>query len=250
MNQTPTTAVLLAAGRGQRLRPYTDHTPKPLLPVNGRPTLDYVLTAAQQAGIKNIILVTHHLAEQIEQYVADGAAWGLTAVCCRQPEMLGTAHALQTAVTAYPHLFEEELPFLLTATDYILPPTYLADLTAAHQQNGADITISLKELPLADIIGRSCVKFEENGHGRGRGRIVRIIEKPIANEIDNPFTASLTFILPGVTLDYLGRVRPSPRGELEIQDAINQMIAAGLTAGGLVQPTPREWTLETDAPRG
>ncbi len=51
---------------------------------------------------------------------------------------------------------------------------------------------------------------------------------------------ALAFILPGMTVDYLGRVRPLPRGEFEIQDAINQMIAAGLTAGGLVQATPRE----------
>ena len=242
MSQRPTTAVLLAAGRGRRLRPYTDHTPKPLLPVDGRPTLDYVLAAAAQAGIETVCLVTHHLAEKIEQYVGDGAAWGLTAVCCRQLEMLGTAHALQTAVSAHPQLFDRERPFLLTATDYILSPTYLADLTAAHQQNGTDITISLKELPLADIIGRSSVQFGGNGHGRGR--ITHIIEKPTPDEIDNPFTASLTFILPGVTVEYLGGIRPSPRGEFEIQDAINQMLAAGLTAGGLVQPTPREWTLE------
>lgn len=246
MSQQPQTAVLLAAGRGKRLRPYTDHTPKPLLPVDGRPTLDYVLKAAAQAGIDNVILVTHHLAEQIEAYVGDGAAWGLTAVCCRQTKMLGTAHALQTAVAAYPHLFDRERPFLLTATDYILPPTYLADLTAAHQQNGTDITLSLKELPLAEVVRSSSVKF--GGNGRGRGPIVRIIEKPRPDQIDHPFCASLTFILPGVTLDYLAGIRPSPRGELEIQDAINQMISAGLTAGGLALPVPREWTLETDGP--
>ncbi len=242
MSQMPTTAVLLAAGRGKRLRPYTDHTPKPLLPVDSRPTLDYVLQAAAQAGIETVCLVTHHLAEQIEQYVGDGTAWGLTAVYCRQPEMLGTAHALQTAVSAYPHLFERERPFLLTATDYILPPTYLANLATAHQQNGTDITISLKELPLAEIIRSSSVQFEGNGHGH----IARIIEKPAPDKIDHPFCASLTFILPGVTLEYLDGVRPSPRGEFEIQDAINQMITAGLTAGGLVQPTPREWTPKTD----
>lgn len=246
MNQLPKTAVLLAAGRGKRLRPYTDRTPKPLLPADGRPTLDYVLQAAAQAGIESVCLVTHHLAEQIEAYVDDGTAWGLTAVCCRQPEMLGTAHALQTAVSAYPHLFERERPFLLTATDYILPPTYLADLTAAHQQNGTDIAISLKELPLADIIGRSSVQFGENGCGHDHSHITRIIEKPTPEQINNPFTASLTFILPGVTLDYLGKVRPSPRGEFEIQDVINQMITAGLTASGLVQPIPREWTIEAN----
>ncbi|MCB8928169.1 MAG: nucleotidyltransferase family protein [Ardenticatenaceae bacterium] len=240
MNQLPTTAVLLAAGRGKRLRPHTDHTPKPLLPVNGRPTLDYVLQATAQAGIQNVCLVTHHLAQQVEDYVGDGAAWGLTAVCCRQPEMLGTAHALQTAVRAYPELFSRERPFLLSATDYILPPTYLADLVQAYQQNGTDMTISLKELPLADIIGRSSVQFAEDC------RIVRIIEKPTPDQIANPFTASLTFVLPGAVLAELDAIRPSPRGEFEIQDVINRLLAAGLTASGLVQATPREWSPQLD----
>jgi dTDP-glucose pyrophosphorylase len=49
-----------------------------------------------------------------------------------------------------------------------------------------------------------------------------------------------------MTVGYLEWIRPSPRGEFEIQDVINQMIAAGLTAGGLVQATPREWILEND----
>lgn len=240
MSQLPTTAVLLAAGRGKRLRPHTDHTPKPLLPVNGRPTLDYVLQATAQAGIQNVCLVTHHLAQQIEAFVGDGSAWGVTAVCCRQSKMLGTAHALHTAVAAHPQLFCQERPFLLTATDYILPPSYLADLVQAHQQNGTDMTISLKELPLADIIGRSSVKFG------GNGRITRIIEKPTPDQIEHPFSASLTFILPGAALAELAAIRPSPRGELEIQDVINRLLTAGLTAGGLVQVTPREWSPQLD----
>lgn len=230
-----TTAVLLAAGRGKRQRPYTDTIPKPLLPVNGRPTLDYVLTAASRAGVEKVCLVTHHLAEQIREYVADGSAWGLTAVTCRQPELLGTAHALHTAVTAFPEMFARERPFLLSATDYVLPPTYLADLVAAYQANDTDMAISLKQLPPDQILRSSTVRLGENG------RVTQIIEKPKAEEIMSPYSASLTFVLPGAIGDYLAQMKPSPRGEFEIQHILNQMLAEGYTACGWVQETPQEW---------
>ena len=58
-------AVLLAAGRGKRQRPFTDNTPKSLLQANGRATLDYVLTAVLRAGIKRVCIVTNHLEEKI-----------------------------------------------------------------------------------------------------------------------------------------------------------------------------------------
>ncbi|HFC12138.1 MAG TPA: nucleotidyltransferase family protein, partial [Anaerolineae bacterium] len=117
-NTLPKTAVLLAAGRGSRLRPHTDHTPKPLLPVAGRPTLDYVLTAVARAGIERVVIVTHYLQQQIFDFVGTGARWGLQAAFAQQPAMLGTAHALECAINAQPTWFDT--PFLLCATDYIL----------------------------------------------------------------------------------------------------------------------------------
>ncbi len=235
MRSQPTTAVLLAAGRGKRQRPYTDTTPKPLLPVNGRPTLDFVLTSVVQAGIKTVCLVTHYLGEQIDAYVGDGSAWGLMAVTCHQPEMLGTAHALQTAVSAFPEMFTKERPFLLTATDYIFPFDYLPELVAAYQASGADMALSLKQLPEAQILSSSTVHIQENG------RITQIIEKPSPDEIMSPYSASLTFVLPGAIVNYLSQMKPSPRGEFEIQHILNQMLNDGFTASGCVQETPEEW---------
>lgn len=235
MNYYVKTAVLLAAGRGKRLRPHTDQIPKALLSVDGRPMLDFVLNAATQAGIETVCLVTHHLGFQIEQFVGDGSEWGLSAIYSHQPHLAGTAHALQSAVTAHPGIFPKERPFLLTATDYILPPTYLADLIAAHKLNGTDITISLKKLPMEEIPGRSSVQFMQNG------RIAQIIEKPSPKNIPSPFVASLTLVLPGSTLDYLTHMKLSPRSEFEIQSIINQMLQDGFTASGLVQEAPREW---------
>ncbi len=238
MSRRPGIAVLLAAGRGQRLRPATDYTPKPLLPVDGCPTLDYVLTAVRLAGISTACIVTHHLAEQIEAYVGDGSAWSLRAVFCRQPELNGTASALQTAAGAFPALFAGERPFLLAATDYALAPGALDDLVTAHEQSEADMTVSLKRLPSAEIIGRSTVALNEDG------RLLRIIEKPAPQDITTPLVASLLFVLPGETLAYLTGMERSPRGDYELQDVINRMLADGYTADGLEQATPAEPELD------
>ena len=240
MNRKPVTAVLLAAGRGQRLRPYTDITPKPLLPVNGRATLDYMLTAVAEADIRTVCIVTHHLSEKIEEFVGDGSDWNLTAAYCRQPSLAGTAHALQTAMLMCPALFARDRPFVLTATDYALAPDYLANLVAAHIESDADMTISLKRLPTEEIIASSSVQFRQNG------QIGRIVEKPAPEDISSPLSASLTFVLPGAISDYLPQMRPSKRGEFEIQSVLNRMLQDGFTASGLEQEAPREWNEEED----
>jgi NDP-sugar pyrophosphorylase family protein len=237
VNRRPGTAVLLAAGRGDRLRPATDTTPKPLLPVGGRPVLDYVLTAVRLAGIGQVIVVTGHLGEQVEAYVGDGSAWGVRAVCCRQPYLGGTAHALATAATAYPALFDRERPFLLAATDYALPPGALAELVAEHTAGDADLTVSVKRLPPEAIRGRSSAVLDDDG------RLVRIIEKPGPDEARGPLAAALLFVLPAAALDYLAAVEPSPRGEAEIQSVINRLLEDGYVAGVVEQEASPEPTV-------
>jgi len=65
-------ALILAAGYGTRLRPYTSHTPKPLFTIAGRPLLGVIIDKLQQAGCKSIIINTHHLHHDIEAFVAAG----------------------------------------------------------------------------------------------------------------------------------------------------------------------------------
>lgn len=234
-NGKPALAVLLAAGRGKRLRPYTDERPKPLLPVDGRPILAYTLEAVAEAGLTHVCLVTHHLAEQVEDFVGDGSRWGLTAVSCRQPRMLGTAHALQSVVQAYPSWFQDGDSFLLSATDYIWPANYLRDLVEAHCQAGVDISVSLKRMPGVDLSKRSSVAFTPEGG------IAQIVEKPPSGQAPSDYVASLTMILPARAASYLASMRPSPRGEYELQTIVNEMIDDGYQAQGLDQPPPTEW---------
>ena len=92
-------AVLLAAGFGTRLRPLTDHTPKCLVPINGRPLLDIWLYQLSEAGVSSFFINTHYLAEQVEAYVAD-SSFRDRVTLLHEPELRGTLGTLQQVMPA------------------------------------------------------------------------------------------------------------------------------------------------------
>ncbi len=227
----PTSAILLAAGRGKRQRPYTDVTPKPLLEVNGRATLDYVLRAVAKAGIERVCIVTHHLEGKIFAYVGDGSKWNLSATFAHQNELKGNSDALLSV----PKDWIRDEPVMVVATDYVLEENSLFELVEAREQHEADIAISLKECPIEELPARSSVDVDSDW------RVKRIIEKPTREEILSPYAASAMFIFPPAIWEYLPKIQPSPRGEIELQSAVQMMIDDGYKAYGLLQSMPEEW---------
>ena len=224
-------AVLLAAGRGKRQRPYTDETPKPLLAVHGRPTLDYVLRAVSKAGVERVCLVTNHLEEKIFAYVGDGSQWDLTASFAHQSSLRGNGDALLSV----PQAWIKNEPVVVAATDYLLEENALLELVRAYESNQADIVMSLKECLVDELSARSSVDVD------AEWRVKRIIEKPKREEIMSPYAASILFILPPQVWEYLSKVAPSERGEIEMQAAIDAMLLDGFKAIGVLQPAPNEW---------
>ncbi|MDX1569378.1 MAG: nucleotidyltransferase family protein [Xanthomonadales bacterium] len=92
-------AMILAAGRGERLRPLTDRTPKPLVEVGGEPLLGRHIRRLRAAGFQRLVINTSHLAGQIRDYVGDGSRWGLTIrVIYEGPEPLETGGGLRNAL--------------------------------------------------------------------------------------------------------------------------------------------------------
>ncbi len=96
MAPMPNKAMVLAAGKGRRLRPITNKTPKPMVPVNGRPLLDHALDRLQDAGIGEAVVNTHHLAEQIERHLA--AREVPKVVFSREDDLLETAGGVKKAL--------------------------------------------------------------------------------------------------------------------------------------------------------
>ena len=118
-------AVILAGGRGERLKPLTDAVPKPLVPVAGRPFLDFLVLYLKKRGIADIILLTGYLADMIERHVGDGSRFGVRIRCSREETPLGTGGALKKAVP----LLRDEFYFL--NGDTLLPVDYCALRAAA-----------------------------------------------------------------------------------------------------------------------
>ncbi len=229
-----TRAVLLAAGRGTRLQPYTDNTPKPLLVHRGKPTLDYLMDSLQWAGVNDVVLVTHHLGDQLQGYAyARAASHRLQIRCVHQEHLFGTAHALQAVIEQTPDIVHNE--FILSATDYLVPREFFPDLLQFHGQHDAAVSVSLKALDADAMTGRSSIRFHPD-HS-----IAEIVEKPPLGSAPSQMGANLTFVLPPDIAPFVQEVPMSERGEHEIQQAINQWIDSGGCARGLLQPEPAEW---------
>jgi N-acetyl-alpha-D-muramate 1-phosphate uridylyltransferase len=133
----PFPALILAAGRGERMRPLTDHTPKPLLPVHGRPLIEWHLMALARDGVKQVVINTAHLEDQFPAQLGDGSRWGLSI----HYAMEGRDHggALETAggmANALPWLGDA---FWVLAGDVYVPGFRFAPEAAQAFAQGDDL---------------------------------------------------------------------------------------------------------------
>jgi aminoglycoside/choline kinase family phosphotransferase/dTDP-glucose pyrophosphorylase len=133
-------AMILAAGHGTRLRPYTNHTPKPLFSIAGRPLLDEIIRRLQQAGCKAVIINTHHLHRQIEAFVAD-QNYSLEIYTRHEPEILGTGGAIKNVSD-----FWDNQPFMVINAD-IVADIDLAEIYKGHCHHQPTATLVLCDDP-------------------------------------------------------------------------------------------------------
>ena len=115
----PATAIILAAGRGERLRPLTDHTPKPLLVVRGKPLIEWHLLALAAAGVREVVINTAWLEDQFPATLGDGARWGLRLHYSREGRDHGGA--LETAGGIAKALPQMAATFWVVSGDVFLP---------------------------------------------------------------------------------------------------------------------------------
>jgi MurNAc alpha-1-phosphate uridylyltransferase len=145
-------AMILAAGRGERMRPLTDFTPKPLLKVGGKPLIVWHLERLAKAGFKDIVINHAHLGEQIEQVLGKGAQWGLSIQYSPEKVALETAGGIANAL----HLLGSN-PFLVvngdTFTEIDFKSTEIGFKSVALQPNihgGAGHALKLAHLVLVN----------------------------------------------------------------------------------------------------
>lgn len=98
----PYSAMILAAGRGERMRPLSDVTPKPLLPVGGKPLIVWQIEALARAGFSDLVINAAHCADALIEFLGDGASWRVRIEWSREPEPLETAGGIATASPLLP----------------------------------------------------------------------------------------------------------------------------------------------------
>lgn len=130
-------AVILAGGKGTRLRPLTTALPKPLVPVGERPIIEVVLRQLKNRGFKDVIVSVGHLAELIEAYCGDGRRWGLRVRYAREAKPLSTAGALRGVKGLEPHF--------LTINGDVLTTLDFKALYDTHRKTKADATVAVCE---------------------------------------------------------------------------------------------------------
>jgi mannose-1-phosphate guanylyltransferase len=140
-------AMILAAGLGTRMRPLTDHCPKPLLPLLLQPMLDYILGQLSRYSIRDVIINLHHHADQLARWLGDGSRWGVHLSLSFEPEILGTAGALKRVEPLL-----RDAPFLVLNAD-VLIDLDLQALWHWHCQRQALVTMVLRPDPAARSYG-------------------------------------------------------------------------------------------------
>ncbi len=194
----PMQAVIMAGGFGTRLRPLTEDTPKPMLPVGNRPMMERTIERLREAGIKRVQISTHYLKDKITDHFGDGAAFGVELNYVNEDQPLGTAGAL--GLMAKP-----DEPILVMNGDIFTKVDFRA-LLDFHHHHQADMTVAVR---LHDINVPYGV-VETDGL-----RVLRIVEKPT---VQNFINAGMYLLNP----DIHNYIRHSEH--LDMPDLISQLI--------------------------
>ncbi len=235
-------AIIMAAGKGKRLRPITEWVPKPLLPIGGQPIIGTLLANLRTAGITDVLVIAGHLADKMRRFLGDGSAYGVRLTCREQKERLGTAHAVMQALD----FINGET--MVLAGDTAFGPNHVGGLVEFHRRTGADLSISLKRVPVERLAATSSVSFvpDETVPPEQGGRITHIVEKPAPGTAPSDVAGAPLHIYPPSLPDYLPRVELSSRGEYELTDVVTMMIADGLRVMGKIEPLAPNLTDQRD----
>ena len=188
-------ALVLAAGEGTRLRPYTDDRPKPMVEIAGRPAIAYALQWLRLQGVYEVAVNLHHRPDVLREFVGDGARFGIRVTYSLEPQILGTSGALHPLAA----FFRGEPAFVVLYGD-VLTDLALRDVVERHLASGADATLVLTQVE--DPTRAGIVAFDADGW------VSRIVEKPAAADVFSDWANAGVYVCGPSVLDYVAEGEP------------------------------------------
>ena len=225
-------AVILAAGKGTRMKELTNELPKPMLKVQGKPILEHILQGILAAGIGEIFIVTGFRADVIESYFGDGSKWQARIAYGRQVVQDGTGKAPELAKD-----FVGTSPFLLTYGDILVRPETYPQMIRRFEEGPFSGVITVT--PGQDVTKGGLNFFDD------QFCLKQLVEKPTLEQVEQLrregwlksgepvwYNAGIYIFRP-VLFEFTAKLQKSPRGEYELTDAVNGLLAAKHKLAGL-----------------
>jgi len=190
-------AVVLAAGRGTRMRELTNDVPKPMIEVRGKPVLQHIVQGLRDAGVRKFLIIVGYHAEAVRNFFEDGRRHNIAIEYATQAVRDGTGRVVNLARN-----FTGESPFVLSYGDILISPVNYKRIVDLPDHMEAVITVT---------------RAEDVSKG----------EKPKPGEPTSPwYNAGLYAFRPSI-FEFIAKLEPSPRGEYELTDAIRALAQSG-----------------------
>ncbi|MGA8654657.1 MAG: nucleotidyltransferase family protein [Chthoniobacterales bacterium] len=208
MPEEITKGVILAAGRGTRMRELTDNVPKPMVQVRGKPVLLYIVEGFRAAGINEVLIVVGYRREAIEDYFRDGSAFGLRILYVEQVVQDGTGKVLELA-----REFCGADPFLLSYGDILVHQSCYRELVSLA---GAEMALTVRFAN--DVSKGGAVYLNEEFE------VVDLREKQSPTEVGTHWYNAGIYVFRSSVFPFIRNLQRSARGEYELTDAVRALV--------------------------
>ena len=205
-------AVLLAAGKGTRMRELTNDLPKPMIAVRGKPILQHIVEGLAAAGVTHILIVVGYRAEVVRAFFGDGSKFGVSIEYTTQEVQDGTGR-----VVALAESFAGSDPFVLSYGDILITPENYQTLV---ELGDAEALVSVKHNP-GEVAKGGAVFVNE------RFEMTDLREKPAPGEPTSPWYNAGVYTFRASIFTHIAQLPKSPRGEYELTDAIRTLAQSG-----------------------
>jgi glucose-1-phosphate thymidylyltransferase len=209
------TGVILAAGRGTRMAPFSDSYPKPILPICNKPIIEYQVDTMRKLGIRDLIVLIGHKGFEISKILGDGGRLGVSIRYIEQTSTLGIAHAVGRLEV------HTERPFLLFLGDIFFIPQAMSEMFRLFEEQGGGAVLATKEETDAAAIRKNfAITLGPDGFA------TRVIEKP--RHAQNRLKGVGIYLFDLTIFDAIRHTpRTAMRDEYEITDSIQVLIQDG-----------------------